>query len=159
VVVGDQRQRQIDAGGDPGRGPHRAVALVDPVGVDGDARVGGQRVGRQPVRGGPATGEQSGLGEQQRPAAHRGGPPRQRRQPGDLRGQAEMPLHGQAADDHQRVEVAGDLGQGHRRLDPGPGARRDRAGGRRRDLGPVPAARRGEQRRRGEDVGGPGEVE
>ena len=46
VVVGDQREREVDAGGDAGGGPHVAVVDVDGVGVDGHVGVGVARAGR-----------------------------------------------------------------------------------------------------------------
>jgi hypothetical protein len=39
-IVGDQRKCQVDAGRDPGRGPYRAVADEDAVGLDVDLRIG-----------------------------------------------------------------------------------------------------------------------
>ena len=70
VVVLDERQRQVDAGGDAGRRPHVAVADPDRVGVDVDVRVlGGEPRGAGPVRRRPPAVEQAGGGEQERAAA------------------------------------------------------------------------------------------
>ena len=76
VVVLDEGERQVHAGGDPRRRPHVAVAHEDPILVDADRRVqAGHEVAHRPVRRGPAPVEQAGGGQDQRPAAHRGDAP------------------------------------------------------------------------------------
>ena len=75
VVVLDQRQRQVDAGGDAGRGP--TVPVVDVDAVLGDAAPPGgpcELVARRPVRRRLVAVEQAGGGEQQGTAADRRGP-------------------------------------------------------------------------------------
>ena len=63
-ILGDERQRQVDSGGDAGRGPHRAVADEDAVGLDADLRIGaGELGGAPPMGGGATTIEQSGRGK------------------------------------------------------------------------------------------------
>ncbi len=64
VILRDHRQRQIDAGADPGRGPDVAVADEDAVGLQLHLRIGVEKMPRAlPVRGGAAAVEQAGLGE------------------------------------------------------------------------------------------------
>jgi len=63
-VLLDQGQRQVDGGGHPGRGEHVAVADVDRVGLDLEARVARGQVGRgAPVGGHAAPVEQTGARE------------------------------------------------------------------------------------------------
>ena len=72
-VLLDERQREVHPGGDPGRGPDRAVAHEDRLGVD--AHLGMQAlqlVRGRPVRGRAAAVEQARAGEQERAGAHRG---------------------------------------------------------------------------------------
>ena len=77
VVVLDERQRHVDAGGDAGRRPHVAVADPDRVGVDVDGRVlAGEALGPRPVRRRPPAVEQAGGGEQEGAAAHADDPAR-----------------------------------------------------------------------------------
>ena len=76
VVVLDERQRHVDAGGDAGRRPHVAVAGPDRIGVDVDVRVlGGEPRRSRPVRRGPPAVEQPGGGEDERAAADADDPP------------------------------------------------------------------------------------
>ena len=79
VVVLDQRQGEVDAGGDAGGGPHVPVAGVDRIGIDLQRRVlVGQLLGPGPVGGDRPAVEQPGLGGEERAAAH-GGDSRLRR--------------------------------------------------------------------------------
>jgi hypothetical protein len=162
VVVGDQGQREVDAGGHARRRPHRSVALVDAVGVDGDVRVAPGELARgEPVGGGAAPGEEPGLGEEQGSTAHRCGTPCEPREPPEVSGQfpvAQMLRNGQAAGDEQRVDVAVDVGQCRRGVDPDAGVGGDRPGPGGDHLDPVAAGPR-QQGRRGEHVGGPGQIE
>ncbi len=58
------RQRQIDAGGDPGRTPDVAVADENPVGLQLHLGIGGEKMpGAPPMRGGAAAVEQAGFGK------------------------------------------------------------------------------------------------
>jgi len=76
-ILGDERQREVDAGGDAGRGPNRPVSDEDTVGLDADLRTGaGGLGGGRPMRGGAATVEQPGSCEDERSRAHAGDPPR-----------------------------------------------------------------------------------
>ena len=64
VVVGDERQREVDPSGDSGGGPHVAVADVDGVGVHGDTLVAVlEEPACVPVGGRPTTLQQAGGGE------------------------------------------------------------------------------------------------
>ena len=64
MVVRDEREREVDAGGDAGRRPHVAVADVDGVGVHSDAFVAlTQESARVPVGGCPTTLQQTGSRE------------------------------------------------------------------------------------------------
>ena len=66
-VLLHQRQREVDAGGDPRARPVLPVADVDGIGVDGESRVlRRQLAGAGPVRGHPSPLEQSGCGAQER---------------------------------------------------------------------------------------------
>ena len=67
-VVLDQGQRQVDPGGDTGRGPHVAVADEDRVGVDGHRRVPRGQLGAPgPVGGRAAAVEQAGPARRKAP--------------------------------------------------------------------------------------------
>ena len=83
----DEREREVDARGDPGRRPHAVLPQVDRVGVDVQRRIrGGEVAGVAPVRGDREPVEQPGRGEQERPRAHRHDPlglPCRLPQPGD----------------------------------------------------------------------------
>ena len=58
------RQRQIDAGADPGRTPDVAVPDENPVGLKLHLGIGGEKMpGAPPMRGGAAAVEQAGFGE------------------------------------------------------------------------------------------------
>jgi len=58
------RQRQIDAGGDPGRTPDVAVADENPVGLELHLGIGDEKMpGAAPMRGGAAAIKQPGFGE------------------------------------------------------------------------------------------------
>src|SRR4051794_37742047 len=75
-VLVDERQCQVHSGRDPRRGPDVAVAHVDGVGVDLDAREQiGELAGVGPVRGGAAAVEQACRGKDERAAADRGDAP------------------------------------------------------------------------------------
>ena len=70
VVVLDEGERHVDAGGDAGRRPHVAVAGPDRIGVDVDVGVlGGEALGAGPVGRRPPAVEETGGGEQERAAA------------------------------------------------------------------------------------------
>src|SRR5438093_956586 len=72
VVLLDEREGQVHAGGDAGRGVDAAVVQEDRVALDGDLRVPPrQLVAHQPVRGGPPAVEQPGLGQEEGPTADR----------------------------------------------------------------------------------------
>ena len=72
AVPAHQMQRQIDAGGDAGAGQHRAVVDEDPVGQHlRRGREPAQPVEQLVVRRRLPAGQQSGVGRQQRAAAHR----------------------------------------------------------------------------------------
>lgn len=65
VVLLDEREGEVDARGDAGRGRHVPVAYVDGVRVDLDGGVvAREAVAVRPVRGRPAAVEQARLGEQ-----------------------------------------------------------------------------------------------
>ncbi|MDT4854454.1 hypothetical protein FQZ97_887580 [compost metagenome] len=71
-----QRQRQVDAGAHPRRGPYRALLDEDRVGVDLDRREALlERVAHGPVGRRAAALEQAGLGQQKGAAADRGDTP------------------------------------------------------------------------------------
>ena len=73
VVVLDQRQRQVHAGGDAGGRPHVAVAHVDRLGLDLHAReAAGEEVAHPPVRRGALARRGARLGEDERTGAHAG---------------------------------------------------------------------------------------
>ena len=66
VVLGDQRQRQVDTGRHPGRCPDVAVAGVDRFALDdGRGMAGGKRVEMAPMSRRAATVEQAGRGERE----------------------------------------------------------------------------------------------
>ncbi len=74
-----QRQRQVDARGDPRGGPDRAVAHEDRVRLDPGQRVApGQRGALRPVGHGPPPVEEPGRAQQKGPGADRGDPARAR---------------------------------------------------------------------------------
>ncbi len=107
-VVLDQRQGQVDAGGDPRRGPGVALAHEDPVGLQADGRIApGEFVGAAPVGGGPLAVQQAGLGQQigaRTDAGHPPGPGRGRLQPGDDLRQVRQRPRAVAAGDHDGVD-------------------------------------------------------
>ena len=83
-VLLDQRQREVDAGGDPGARPVLAVADVDRVGVDGEAGVVlGQLAGAGPVGGDPPSVEEPGRGAEEGARADGGHAPAARGRPAD----------------------------------------------------------------------------
>ena len=66
MIVLDHGQGEIDAGGDPGRGPDAAIADMDGIGIDLDVAMQAlQKAGRAPVRGDTVTGEMAARGEQE----------------------------------------------------------------------------------------------
>ena len=72
-IVFDQRERELDAGSDAGRGPHRTVVHVDALALHAHLRPQRlQLVAGAPVRGGLAAVEQAGHGERERAAADTG---------------------------------------------------------------------------------------
>jgi hypothetical protein len=75
AVVGlDEREAEVDPGGDARGGMDGAVVDEDRVRVEGDLRVGaGELGGDLPVGGGAAAVEQPGRGEDERADAHRRG--------------------------------------------------------------------------------------
>ncbi len=100
-VVFDQGQREVDAGGHPGRGGDVAVADEDRVRIHGQAGIpGSQCVAVGPVGGHPPPAEQAGLGQQERAGADR----HQARGPG-----CAFPEPA----DEVRVGPAGSLSPGH----------------------------------------------
>ncbi len=75
-ILLDERQSEVHARGDAGRGPDRPVAQEDRLGVHvhcGIAR--GELGGRCPMRGRTAAVEQTGRRQQESAGAHRGGAP------------------------------------------------------------------------------------
>jgi hypothetical protein len=86
-VLLDEREGEVDAGGDTGGGGDVSVADVDGVGGDLDRRVvAGQLGAVRPVGGRPAAVQEARLGEQDRAGADRDQAPRARAvlaQPGD----------------------------------------------------------------------------
>ena len=113
MVVGDERQGEVDAGGDARGGPDVAVPDVDGVGVDGDTRVAVvEQLACGPVRGRPTTLQQPGGGEDEGARAHGGDPAGVGREPPyvvqELLVRARG-VHAGAAGDHQRVDGADDV--------------------------------------------------
>ena len=107
-ILGDQRQREIDAGGDAGRGPDRAVADENAVGLDADA---GDRRGRTrrrgPMRGRAPAVEQPGRSKDEGARADARDPPRSARGGADIGqclGAAGRLARAPAAGDDQRIE-------------------------------------------------------
>ena len=86
-VVLDECDREVDPGGHPGRGPDRAVAVVQGVGLDPHGRVPvGQLRRSRPVGGDRAPVQQTGGGQHERARAHRTrspGAPGRGREPGE----------------------------------------------------------------------------
>lgn len=75
-ILRDQREGQIQAGGEPGAGPHVTVADEDRVGVHRDRRMfGGELAGGRPVCGGTFAVQQTGVREDVRADAYRGHSP------------------------------------------------------------------------------------
>ncbi|SHV13100.1 Uncharacterised protein [Mycobacteroides abscessus subsp. abscessus] len=72
VVILDQRQRQIDARGNPGRGENIGVPDEYRIRLDGDVgECALQQAGVAPMSGGPAMVEHTRLGQQKRSGAYR----------------------------------------------------------------------------------------
>jgi hypothetical protein len=70
-VVFDKREREVDAGGDTGRGPHVVVVDEDRIRVDMDAgEAAGELVAVRPMRSRSAVVEEASGREQVRPRAH-----------------------------------------------------------------------------------------
>ena len=161
MVVGDEGQGEVDAGGDSGRRPHVAVADVDGVSVDGDVRVVvAEQATFSPVSGGSAPVEQSGCGEYERSRTHRGDPAGIRGEPSYLMEKllvAGRGVHVRAAGHHHRVDGSGDLTD-RRRRELKAAAGGDRAAVSRDHIGSVPH-RRKEPGGGGEDLEGAGDVE
>src|SRR6185312_7847996 len=68
MVVFDERQRQVDAGRNPGRGVDVAVAHEDRVRFDADSRIGTrQQTGVPPMGSRTTAVERSGLRQDERP--------------------------------------------------------------------------------------------
>ena len=81
LVLLDQREREVDAGGDAGGGEDAPVPDVDRVRVDGHGgEAAAQRRGVLPVRGGPAALQQPGAAERERAGADGRDPARVRGQ-------------------------------------------------------------------------------
>jgi hypothetical protein len=75
-ILGDQRQREINPGGDASRGPHRAIADEDPVGLDVDLRIGTRELGgTAPMRRRAPAVEQACGGEDEGARADARDPP------------------------------------------------------------------------------------
>ncbi len=119
VVVLDQRQRQVDAGGDAGGRPQIAVTNEDRLGIDvdvGELTLEGRRsrpVGRHPL----AVGEPGG-GDHERPGAHRDDPVGATPESADSVDQRRIlsgPPRAEAAGDDQRVRPPGGVGHVPRR--------------------------------------------
>src|SRR6202035_3267612 len=71
IILRDHREREVDAGGDPGRTPDVAVAHEDLVGLELHLRVAGEKLPRAiPVRGGALAVEQAGFREHEGARAH-----------------------------------------------------------------------------------------
>ncbi len=72
VVVFDQCQREVDAGGDSSRGPHLLrTAYEDRVGIDPNGRkFAGEMFGKGPVRRRSVSVQQPGFGRKKRARAH-----------------------------------------------------------------------------------------
>ena len=113
VVLGDEREREVDAGGDSRGRPHVAVVDVDGVGIDGDTGVGVvEQVALGPVGRRASSLEQPRGGEHERTGAHRGDPARVCGQPSYLVEKLRVGdgrVHVGPAGDHQRVDGAGDV--------------------------------------------------
>ena len=74
AIVFDQGQRQVDAGGDAGRGPGIALLHEDRLGVHAQRREAPlQFLAHGPVGGDPFPFQQTGLGQQEGAGADRGG--------------------------------------------------------------------------------------
>ena len=116
VVVGDEGQREVDAGGDAGRGPHVAVADVDGVGVDGDTLVAVlEEPARVPVSGRPTTLQQAGGGEDEGAGADRGDATCIGGEPTHVMKQLliqDRGVHARTAGHDQRVDGADDVADG-----------------------------------------------
>ncbi len=116
-VLGDQGQGQVYAGGDPRRGPDRAVANEDAVRFDPDPRIAAGDVGgAAPVGGRPAAVQHPGLGQDIGSRTDAGHAPRAGRRgadEGDGRRVGGGAAGAVAARDHQGVE-GGRVGERHR---------------------------------------------
>src|SRR5204862_2353292 len=72
-ILRDHRERQVDAGGDPSRGPDIAVANKNLVRLEPDLGIGGNEMLRAlPMRGCAATIEQAGFSQNVSAGAHAG---------------------------------------------------------------------------------------
>ena len=107
-ILLDQRQRQIDSGGDAGRGPDVAVADEDRIGLQvHGGKAAGEFGAAPPVRHGATAIEQAGGGQQEGAAADRRGPPRRLRprlDPADQLPVLAGRIDAGAAGDDQRVQ-------------------------------------------------------
>ena len=141
-VVLDQRQRQVDAGGDAGRGPDLPLAHEDPIGLHPDPRIApSEVVGAAPMRRRPLAVQQARFGQQIGAGADAGGPPDPRRavlQPFHRSRQARQVPRSITAGDHDRVvrRLVERLGE-----QPHAGRARHRASARRQHLQRIGAAR------------------
>jgi hypothetical protein len=111
-VLFDERQRQVDAGGHPGRGPDRAVAHEDRIGLDPDRGEASGKLGAdRPMGRRPSAVQHTGRSEQERAGADRGDAPGPRRtlaQPIDQLRVRGRRFHARAAGDHQRIQSRAD---------------------------------------------------
>jgi hypothetical protein len=112
VVVLDEGEREVDAGGHASRRPHVAVAHVDAVGLDADrGEVRREGVAHRPVGRRPAPVEQARPREQQSAAAHRRDPPRRPGRAGQPANEVEVIsrlTRAVTAGHHQRVDRTSD---------------------------------------------------
>lgn len=113
-IVLDEGEREVDAGGNAGRGPDIAIVNEDAVRIDADPRIAASEIVRAcPMRGGAAAVEQPCFRQQIGARADAGDPPRAAAfQPGgDLFGRRQR-AHDLAAGNDDRVEAL--VAQGRR---------------------------------------------
>src|SRR5947207_2728977 len=113
VILLDERQRQVHAGGDAGGRVHGAVADEDGIALDGERGVAARELVASPPVGGHAPAvEQPGLREEERPATHRGEAAdagRHAREPAEQAAVAHRVRHAAPAGDEQRVDATPDV--------------------------------------------------